>query len=150
MKKRFISTLLTLALVLSFMPMMTQTADAVSGPRPSNEAGIAIGFTHVADSEIMYLGSDKKTTASFEGFKYNKKNNTLTLDNIGTGEEYYLSVYDMGDDFKINVKGKNSLGFIEAYSNVKDRMNLTITGTGSLTVNSGGGFGAAIHGSHGL
>ena len=70
MKKRFISTLLTLALVLSFMPMMTQTADAVSGPRPSNEAGIAIGFTHVADSEIMYLGSDKKTTASFEGFKY--------------------------------------------------------------------------------
>ena len=122
------------------------TAHAVSGPRPSQEAGIVIGYTHVGDWEILYLGSDKKTSAKFGGFSYSKKTNTLTISNTGYNEDYYLELYDMGDDFTIDVKGKNSLGYIGMYSNVNDRMNLTITGSGSLKINSGGSYGAAIHG----
>ena len=122
------------------------TAHAVSGPRPSQEAGIVIGYTHAGDWEILYLGSDKKTSAKFGGFSYSKKTNTLTISNTGSDEDYYLELYDMGDDFTIDVKGKNSLGYIGMYSNVSDRMNLTITGSGSLKLNSGGSYGAAIHG----
>lgn len=143
---RTVSLTLALVTMLCIIYAGSITADAVSGPRPSSKAGIVVGFTRFGDWEAMYLGSDKNTTAKFEKFKYNKKNNTLTLDNIGTDEEYYLEMYDMGDDFKINVKGKNSLGYIALYSDVKDRMNLTITGTGTLTVNPSGSYGAAIHG----
>ena len=143
---KLLSVVMTLITTISILYAGSITANAVSGPRPSNEAGIVVGFTHFGDSEVMYLGNSKKSTVKFEKFTYTKKNNTLTIENTGNDEEYYLALYDMGDDFKINVKGKNSLGFIAAYSNVKDRMNLTITGTGTLTINSGGGYGAAIHG----
>lgn len=138
--------LLAVLTMLSILYAGSITAHAVSGPRPSNEAGILVGFTRFGDHEVMYFGSDKKTSAKFEKFSYNKNTNTLTISNSGTDEDYYLELYDMGDDFKLNVKGKNSLGYIGIYSNAKDRMNLTITGSGSLRVNSDGVYGAAIHG----
>lgn len=126
----------------------TAQASAVSGPSTSPKAPgyIYIGYTHIGDGLYLYKGSSGKATVSKGRFKYTKSNNTLTLNNIGNGEDYYLDIGDMGDNFKIKLVGKNSLGCISIGSNAKDRMNLIITGTGSLRVNSEGSYGAAIHG----
>lgn len=133
--------------MLSILFAASITVNATSGPSTSKKTpgGIAIGFTRFDDWEVMYRGDSGKKSASFEGFKYDKSSNTLTIKDTGTDEEYYLQLFDMGDDFKLKVVGKNSLGYIATYSNVKDRMNLTITGSGTLTVNKMGGYGAAIH-----
>ena len=125
---------------------LAQTAYAANGPSSSKKSPgiIYIGETHAGGGYILYSGNTGKKTASRGGFKYTKSNNTLTLNKLGDSENYYLIVQDMGNDFKVVVNGKNTLGYIGVYSTVNDRMGLTITGRGTLIVNPGKNYGAAI------
>ena len=78
----------------------------------------------------LYRESGTKTQ-SVRGVSYDEKTNTLTLDNF-TGE--VLNVNMMGNGFKLRLVGENHLDHILVWG-FHYGGSLTITGTGSLTVN---------------
>ena len=78
------------------------------------------------DSNPYEMVSDKKV-------KYDKKTNTLTLNNFsGDG----ITVNMMGDDFKIELIGENNLEMLYVYTDYYGN-NLTLTGKGTLNISGG-------------
>ncbi len=78
------------------------------------------------ESSPYEMVSDKKV-------KYDKKTNTLTLNNY-SGEG--ITVNMMGDDFKIELIGENNLERLYLYTDYYDN-NLTLTGNGTLNISGG-------------
>ena len=88
----------------------------------------------------------KYTTNIPKGVSYNEKTNTLTLNNY-TGKE--ISCNMMGDDFKIELKGENTLEMLYIWSDYYGG-SLTITGDGVLNVKGGTSDRESLYGSSGI
>ncbi len=72
----------------------------------------------------------------FKGMSYDIETNTLTLENVKAPLASLL-ILDMGDDFKLNVKGYNELSDISS-STTGRGASVTVTGDGELILNEEG------------
>lgn len=144
MKKRILSIVLSLSLVLS---LFTMTAFAENSPSPESYDGWYLAYAVfyefddegncVLDSEgyaksyVVYAQNQVKN--ELENAVYDKATNTLTLNNFD-GTHYALETNMMGDDFTIEVKGNCSIYRMVIWG---DRYGggLTFKGDGTLTVN---------------
>lgn len=88
-----------------------------------------IGFQNEINHGIFVYNRGINNNGIISGATYDEQTNTLTLNNMNT--KGGLITYGTGDDFKINVIGENSIGYIEC----KNAENVTITGKGTLNVN---------------
>ena len=129
--KRFAGILL--AAILAIMPAtMAATAKGQTGPNTYSYIGLT--------SSGAYIYHSSQTT-SVTGMTYDKSTNTLTLNGYNNEAEQ-LEIYSMGDDFRINLNGTNSIGQITVWEGA-----LTICGNGTLSVNSSQLYGASEDGS---
>ena len=129
MKKGF---KLIFGIALAMVLFINNNVMAEKGPAEDNS------WMNVYDAKIdgapdhfIYSYDDTEIT-EVKGFTYDKKSNTLTIENVNNN--YRLVTNKMGDDFKLNVVGENSLANITVYGEAWGGC-LTITGTGSLTIN---------------
>lgn len=138
-KKRFLSILLSLALVLGLMPGMSLTAYA----REVTSYKLWVGGTQVTSDNL-----------SGTGWSYNASNSTLTLDNYSyTGSGYKKAAIYC--ESALNIELINSNEVTSANNNSSRGIyvygaNLIIKGTGTLTANAGSSTGndgrsAGIH-----
>ena len=145
-----------------WMPVLTNLAPDTTGV-PTNE-GYALagypGYNNKSEAYIMligssatyniYLGDGHKaymSENSVAGVSYDLSSNTLTLNNFNSasalGEEVRLQTNLLGNGFKINLVGNNSLGSAEIYGWFYGG-SVTFTGSGSLTLNKGLNFGNGL------
>lgn len=89
------------------------------------------GFS-VLHSGKAYDGHSEWQPSAVSGMSYNRATNTLTLSNYNGGG--LLNVNLMGNGFKLNLIGSNSLDGILMWGFMYGG-SITITGSGSLTVN---------------
>lgn len=149
--KKALSIILTAVLLLSVFCVPVYAAEndkpePTSGPWDgffwmTGGPMIAFGGNGSSEERLVYyrqgMMSDSPIVTDNEavpGATYDKESNTLTLDNVKLPET--LSLYYMGDDFKLCVVGECELGYIRVinyYNNYSTSLN--ITGTGTLTVN---------------
>lgn len=115
-----------------------------SGVNAKAEKGPADGL-HTA--EITLVSKDKKDlkfiylsgillNTDVKGLTYDKNSNTLTLNNVELSKDnthYSLTIANMGEDFRLNVVGTNSLDYLSLESIGYDTA-CTITGNGTLDV----------------
>lgn len=148
--KKILSIVLAMILVCSVMAPITVFAE--NGPKPYDPedpnlnllemSSISLMNIVVGDEEdivsiesfMLYpLGSTETMPEAFKGASYNLKTNTLTLKNV-KAKYAYLTLTDMGDDFKINLIGYNELGGIYSCAYTQGG-SVTITGNGELVIN---------------
>lgn len=124
--KRMLSFILALIVLFSAVPSVAHAG----------------GGSYVAIVNIAELASEATTAAvlynngsvgsAYNGASYDKATNTLTLSGFNNTEQF-LEINNMGSDFTIKVENQNSIGIIEVFLGP-----LTITGSGSLSVNPDG------------
>ena len=122
---------LTLFLIFmcGFLLVGIKSVYAVNGP--SGESAYIELYRNGDDYKEIY-NDGKINNSILNGVTYDKSTNTLTLNNLKSA--YELIIYDMGDDFKLNLVGDNEISLIyldaESWSTT-----LNIIGDGSLTIN---------------
>lgn len=141
-KKNLFTGLLTAVLLLCVFFAMclpsfqTLKARAESGPADgSHTAEITFVSKDKKDLNFIYL-SGLVLDSNFKGASYNKKTNTLTLNNVRLSKEdthYSLTIANMGEDFRLNIIGQNSLDYLSLESIGYDT-GCTITGSGILDI----------------
>ena len=91
----------------------------------------------IFDNEYWLVSGDAADwgTAAYPGASYDPATNTLTLTNCTAD---FLEVNWMGNGFTINLVGENHLGGLMVWGFYSGG-SVTLTGTGSLTINEGGG-----------
>lgn len=109
---------------------------AESGPADGKHtAEITLVSKDKEDLKFIYLSGILLNT-DFKGITYDKATNTLTFKNMELSKDnthYSLTVTNMGDDFKLNVVGNNSLDYLSLESIGYDT-GCTITGCGTLNI----------------
>lgn len=149
--KKALSIIITAVLLLSVFCVPVYAAEndkpePTSGPWDgffwmTGGPMIAFGGNGSSEERLVYyrqgMTADSPIVTDNEavpGATYDKESNTLTLDNVKLPET--LSLYYMGDDFKLCVVGECELGYIRVvnYYNCYST-SLNITGIGTLTVN---------------
>lgn len=128
--KKFLSLLLSIGLVIGMVPMNVM---AQNGPCQDEYPPAYIEFFDGENGTYIYSTFSQDQIGKIKGVSYDKASNTLTLDNVKRDEKLITNV--MGDDFKILLKGDNSLKSIIVWGDGYGG-NLTITGDGKLTLNS--------------
>ena len=128
--KKFLSLLLSIGLVIGMVPMNVM---AQNGPCQDEYPPAYIEFFEGENGTYIYSTFSQDQIGKIKGVSYDKASNTLTLDNVKRDEKLITNV--MGDDFKILLKGDNSLKSIIVWGDGYGG-NLTITGDGKLTLNS--------------
>ena len=127
---------LVVVLLCGFLTIGNTVVKAEQGPADGN-----------ATAEITFVSKDKKNlkflylsglvlNTDIKGVSYDKRSNTLTLNNIqlSTGDIHYsLTITNMGEDFKLNIVGMNALDYLSLESIGYDT-GCTITGAGCLDV----------------
>ena len=88
-------------------------------------------FQKVLQNIFFLISQDK--VEKVNGVTYDKKTNTLTLNNVKM-QAYNLVTNVMGDDFKVVVKGENQLRAILIWGDGYGG-NLTVSGNGKLIIN---------------
>lgn len=135
------------------------TALASTGPQAAqfgsagfwSDGGTIFLGSGYLDGDVSYQGDYTVYTTkpgealeAFPGVSYDRATNTLTLDGVNTRD--YLLVHDMGDDFKIDVRGENALG--QVYVNNVNESGYSgaveFTGEGSLTLNAARFYDSAL------
>lgn len=131
-----LSVLVCCALLLSFCSSFGVTAHAESGPADGKHtAEITLVSKDTNNIRFIYL-SGIQLNSDLKGISYDKGTNTLTLQNAELGKDknhYSLTVTNMGDNFKLNLLGHNSLDFLSLES-VGYNTGCTITGYGTLNL----------------
>ena len=148
--KKFLSIILAAILLFSVMAPITVFAE--NGPHPFEPSDETTDITELSTITFMnMISNDEEDVVSietavlypqsngykppypFNGASYDLKTNTLTLKNV-KAKYAFLTIKEMGDDFKINLIGYNELGGITSFAGTQGG-SLTITGTGELVVN---------------
>lgn len=124
-KKIFVATLL---ISLAFLCGGIAKVNAQNGP---SDQYCYIAF-YGDEQSIKIYEPNKVNNDALAGATYDKASNTLTLNNLTT--DLSLEINEMGDDFKINLVGENSIPYISVWG-YEYGGSLEITGKGSLTVN---------------
>ncbi|MCR5099710.1 MAG: hypothetical protein K6B14_12300 [Lachnospiraceae bacterium] len=145
-RKIFLSGVLAATMALSVFASAGPAANveaASKGPKTGEESYANIALAE--DSEELSIqwflfkadaiGGDADEALKYEesDLTYSKKTNTLTFNNFNH-PTYCLAVNQMGDDFKIVLKGKNQVQNLAIYGDNYGG-SVTIKGTGSLTCN---------------
>ena len=142
-KSGALAVMLVLSMVLAAVPVTF--AEAAKGPAKGDESYAYICFfnddgtnqTYLYISDFMKKMQEEQGTTpdigKVKGATYNKKKNTLTLNGYNK-PAMYIGVNMMGDDFKIELKGTNSICNLSVYGDNYGG-SVTITGNGSLTCN---------------
>ena len=151
--KKLLAILLMTALLLSAscIPAFAEgaasdTLEPTTGPWDgfywmTGGAMIAFGGVEGQSERLVYYRQGMTASSpividneAVPGATYDKSANTLTLSNVKLPET--LSIYYMGDDFKLHVEGTCELGYIRALNyGGKYSTSLNVIGTGTLTVN---------------
>ena len=142
MKKRMISLLLALVMVLGMIPATTLPAFAAA------EGEVYVGGVGMNDGDYLAVGATAtQTTKPSGGYAY-YKDGTLTLNSYsyeGKGYQYdseygYYAVIYSKIDLTLELIGNNTLTQTDLYSDMiyVDGANLTVGGDGKLTGTSGG------------
>ena len=136
MKTKLLISLLIIACIFSIL--IPTNIIATNGP--SDLYSYIVLFPSEGDPVVIHnsYGAENDT---LDGVSYDKTSNTLTLTNF-TGN-YALETNMMGDDFKLNIVGNNSLLAIFAWGDYHGG-SLNIVGDGTLTVNENKEFDSAI------
>ncbi len=137
-----LSAVMAFSLAATAVPAITVEA-AAKGPKTGDEsyAHIAIGDMDSDDygQWFLYRSDTLKETGeempSYEGsdVTYSQKTNTLTFKNF-KHPAYAITVNQMGDDFKIVLKGTNQVQNLCVYGDNYGG-SVTIKGSGTLTCN---------------
>ena len=111
-------------------------AKAEKGPADGKHtAEITLVSRDKEDLKFIYLSGILLNT-DVKGITYDKATNTLTFKNVELSKDathYSLTISNMGDDFKLNVVGQNSLDYLSLESVGYDT-GCTITGPGTLDI----------------
>ena len=123
-------------LAMCLLPAASLTAKAESGPADGNHtAEITFVSKDKKDLKFIYL-SGLVLESDFKGVSYNKQTNTLTHNNVQLSKEnlhYSLTIANMGEDFQLEVIGRNSLDYLSLESIGYDT-GCTLTGSGILDI----------------
>ena len=137
MKKRMISLLLALVMVLGMLPAATLTANAASAD------SVWVGGVEMTNNTYLAVGATAtQTTKPSGGYAYYEIG-TLTLNNYsyeGEGYQYdsedgYYAVIYSKIDLTLELIGNNTLTQTESFSDMiyVDGAKLTVGGNGKLT-----------------
>ena len=112
------------------------SAKAEKGPADGKHtAEITLVSKNKDDLKFIYLSGILLNT-DFKGITYDKPSNTLTFKNVELSKDdthYSLTIANMGEDFKLNIVGNNSLDYLSLESLGYDT-GCTITGPGTLDI----------------
>ena len=146
MKRRgaaLLALLIAAVTVLSSVPQLPEVQAAGSSYlalAPVNSKGMPAG----GKKQVIWSSEDG-TRNKVEGLSYNKKTNTLTLNNFVHPKNVIMAVR-MGSDFRIRLKGTNKVQGVFAYSYSSGKATgLKFTGTGRLIANKNKRSKFAIH-----
>ncbi len=143
--KRKLCFLLALCLLFSFALGETGVlAKAAKGPESSADSqsylkvfSYAPTMTALENEAFLYAGGFFAqydiSVSKVKGATYNKSTNTLKLKNYNK-PDIYVEANMMGDDFKVEVEGENSIAGLKVWG-YGYCGSVTITGTGTLTIN---------------
>nr|WP_302689368.1 fibronectin type III domain-containing protein [uncultured Eubacterium sp.] len=130
MKSKILSFFMTVALIITIMPQMVLGAN---GPCSDEYPPAYVGLFSESTSKYIFSNFSQDKVEKVSGVTYDKKTNTLTLNNVKM-QEYNLVTNVMGDDFKVVIKGENQLRAILIWGDGYGG-NLTISGNGKLIIN---------------
>lgn len=112
------------------------SAKAEKGPADGlHTAEITLVSKDKKDLKFIYLSGILLNT-DVKGLTYDKNSNTLTMNNVELSKDnthYSLTIANMGEDFRLNIVGNNSLDYLSLESIGYDTA-CTITGNGVLDV----------------
>ena len=128
LKTKFL-ILIGFIILVSFIP---NKAKATDGPCTDDLSYIYFSIPETNYNSTKYIFLNNNVTNIKDNVYYDLSTNTLTLNNLITEE--HLDILGMGDDFKLNLIGKNKVGQI-SISAEEYGGNLNIIGEGSLTIN---------------
>ena len=146
-----------MAFTMAFALLPATVVDAAKGPAKGDESYAYICFFNDdgTDQTYLYISDFMKDMQKQQGVEanirdvagatYSKKTNTLTLNNYNK-PGMYIGINMMGDDFKILLKGDNSIQNLAVYADMYGG-SVTITGKGTLTCNKNKKAAASVYGS---
>ena len=108
-------------ILIAFLLMFTvlfgvKTTKVFAGNGPSDVYSFIIFYdpdAQDASGEKAIYEPNTVHNDVLEGVTYDKASNTLTLDNVKT--DLFLSINEMGEDFKINLVGENEIPYMIIY-----------------------------------
>lgn len=128
--------LLSAAILLSFGFRSGQIVKAEDDPADGQHtAEITLVSKDKEDLDFIYL-SGLVLQSEMKGVSYDKSSNTLTLNNVELSKDnthYSLTISNMGENFRLNIAGSNSLDYLSLESIGYDT-GCTITGSGTLNL----------------
>ncbi|MBP5304125.1 MAG: hypothetical protein J6Z00_04495 [Clostridia bacterium] len=139
--KKTISIVMAMAFIVCMMSILTITPSAkdYNGPSGSGDDFIYMGNDlDPSDPDYvearLYSGKNKYITNTLDGVSYDKKSNTLTLNNANYPTSY-LEINEMGKNFTMKLIGTSSLQSLACWG-YDHNGSLTITGSGTLKLNA--------------
>lgn len=146
MKKKFSMRIMSVLMMLLMMFSVVTPVMAKNGPNTGEYRMPYILFSKMpgyTSQTLIWQGfgkyiptqvtNGKWKEAPLNGVSYNKATNTLTLNNVNM-PDWSLTANEMGDDFKVNVKGSNSLLSLTVYG-AGWGGNVEFGGNGTLVLN---------------
>lgn len=133
------------AVVLAVSSAVLYAAPPVKAANgPCDTGDWAYAYINVRNGEDSTTIFSSKGTNSIDGMSYDRKTNTLTLNNY-KNKTAGIATNMMGDDFKINLIGDNEIGGIGSYGDAWGG-SINICGNGSLVINAdrAGDYGVAF------
>ncbi len=133
------------AVVLAVSSAVLYAAPPVKAANgPCDTGDWAYAYINVRTGEDSTTIFSSKGTNSIDGMSYDRKTNTLTLNNY-KNKSAGIATNMMGDDFKINLIGDNEIGGIGSYGDAWGG-SINICGNGSLVINADrtGDYGVAF------
>lgn len=133
------------AVVLAVSSAVLYAAPPVKAANgPCDTGDWAYAYINVRTGEDSTTIFSSKGTNSIYGMSYDRKTNTLTLNNY-KNKTAGIATNMMGDDFKINLIGDNEIGGIGSYGDAWGG-SINICGNGSLVINAdrAGDYGVAF------
>lgn len=123
------------AVVLAVSSAVLYAAPPVKAANgPCDTGDWAYAYINVRTGEDSTTIFSSKGTNSIDGMSYDRKTNTLTLNNY-KNKAAGIATNMMGDDFKINLIGDNEIGGIGSYGDAWGG-SINICGNGSLVINA--------------
>ena len=134
MKKTMKIKALLLAIVM-LVSLAPASVYAQKGPYKDYKKGISsIYLTNTNSDVVAFVFSNGVKCDKVKGISYSAKTNTLTLKDLKK-DKLELHIQNMGENFKINLKGTNRLAAISHSGDRKLGAGIRFTGKGKLEIN---------------
>ncbi len=124
---------LLIGILVVIAPNLKANAQS-KGPSEGEYAFSYISYGAKEDLITLWNADSSIEIGTVKGLTYDKKTNTITLSNLSGNKGLYIN--EMGDDLKIVLEGKNSLGKLVVWGYGYGG-SATISGNGSLDIEEG-------------